>query len=117
MKGIDTSLAVRSKFVDAVCDPSGSVSGDHLNTGQLFVRKQLIELSEDGFPVALTNPDYGIGIVVDDDRDVLVPLLVAGLVNSNVDKTIKASGTFRLEVIEAPRYAFPDGFLVDAHIV
>ena len=44
--------------------------------------------------MAVSHPDNGIGVVVNDDGDVLMPLVVAGLIDTDADKAIQPSGTF-----------------------
>ena len=46
-------------------------AGDDLDTGQLLVRQSLVELLENRPAVAVSHPDNCIGVVVNDDGDVL----------------------------------------------
>ena len=69
-------------------------AGDDLDTGQLLVRQSLVELLENRPAVAVSHPDNCIGVVVNDDGDVLMPLVVAGLIDTDADKAIQPSGTF-----------------------
>ena len=62
-------------------------------------------------------PDDRVVIVVDDDCNVLMTLLVAGLVNANVHEVVKPSGALRFDVIQRPVNATPDRFPVDAHVL
>ena len=94
MKRINAALAVRSKLVYTVGDPACTVAGDDLDTGQLLVRQSLVELLENRPAVAVSHPDNCIGVVVNDDGDVLMPLVVAGLIDTDADKAIQPSGTF-----------------------
>jgi hypothetical protein len=55
--------------------------------------------------------------VVDNDRNVLVALLVTGLVNANVHEVIKPLGTLGLDVIQRPVDATAYRFPVYAHIL
>ena len=65
----------------------------------------------------LCCPDNGICIVVNDNRNVLVTFLIAGLINANVYKVIKSSGALRFNVIQSSVYTTPNCFPVDAHIL
>ena len=91
MERINAALAVRSKLVYTVGDPACTVAGDDLDTGQLLVRQSLVELLENRPAVAVSHPDHGIGVVVNDDGDVLMPLAVAGLIDTDADKAIQPS--------------------------
>ena len=82
------------KLVYTVGDPACTAAGDDLDTGQLLVRQSLVELLENRPAVAVSHPDNGIGVVVNDDGDVLMPLVVAGLIDTDADKAIQPSGTF-----------------------
>jgi hypothetical protein len=55
--------------------------------------------------------------VVDDDCDVLVTFLIAGLVNADIYEVVKPSGTLRFYVIQRPVDAPADRFPVNAHIL
>ena len=65
----------------------------------------------------LRSPDDCVCIVVDDDRNVLVSLLVACLVNADVHEVIKPSGAFGFDVIQCSVDAASDCFPVDAHVL
>ena len=39
--------------------------------------------------MAFGSPDYRIGIVIDDDGYVLVTLLIAGLINTDIHKIVE----------------------------
>ena len=68
------------------------------------------------FSLPLGRPDDRVGIVIDDDRDVLVAFPVTGLVDTDVDKVIKASGTLRLDHVQRPVDTAAYGFPVDPHV-
>lgn len=65
----------------------------------------------------LCRPYDRVGVVVDNDRDVLVAFLIAGLVNADVYKAVKPAGTFGFNVIEGAVDAPADGFPVDTHVL
>lgn len=117
MECIDTSFAVRCKFIDAVRDPSGPVASDHFDAGKLFVRKLAVELHEHCFPMSFTDPYHSIGIMVDYDGDIFVAFLIAGLIDADLFESIKTSGSFRLKVFKGPGDAVPDRLPIDAHVV
>jgi len=68
------------------------------------------------FAVPLCRPYNGIGVMVDDDRDVLMAFLITGLVNADIYKIVQPPGTFRINVVQGtadtPSYGLP----VNAHI-
>ena len=102
MNGIDTALTVRRELIDTLRDPAGTVTGDNLYTGQLFIGKSLIELLKDGFSMTVADPYNGVGIVVHNNSDVLVAFTVASLINADVNQPIQTFCTFRFEVVKAP---------------
>jgi hypothetical protein len=116
MEGIDTTLAGRSELVDAVRDPSGTVPGNDPYAGKLLGRQLAVKLFQDLLAVSLGRPDDRIGIVIDNDCDVLVAFPVTGLVNTNVDKVIKASGTLRFDLVQRSVDTAADSFPVDSHV-
>ena len=97
VEGIDTAFAVRSERIDTVRDPSGTVPGHYPDAGELFRCQLAVKLLQHLLAMPLGGPDDCVGIVVDNDSDVLVTLPVTGLVDTDVDKVIKASGTLRLD--------------------
>ena len=58
----------------------------------------------------------GIGIVVHNDSDILVPFLVAGFINADVHKTPKSAGTLCLNSIERAVYTVADRYYRDLKI-
>jgi hypothetical protein len=99
MELVNTSFAARSKFVHAVRDPLCSIARNDLDAGKLFLGQLPVERFQDRFAMPLSSPYNRVGVVVDNDRDVLVSFLVAGFVNADVYKIIKALGTLRLNDI------------------
>ena len=116
MEGIDTALTVRSEFIDTVSDSSGSVTCDDLDTAELLRCEDLVELLQNALAVAICDPDDLIGVMVDDDSDVLMPLAVACLVNANIDKTVESARALRFQVMQASRDTVAYGLPVDAHV-
>ena len=55
--------------------------------------------------------------MVDDDRDVLVSFLIAGLVNADIYEVVRPSGTLRLNVVQCPVDAPSHRLPVDAHVL
>ena len=78
MELVNATLTIRSEFVDALRDPLCAIASDDLDTLQLLWRQLAVEGFQDGLAVSLGCPDNAVRVVVDDDRDVLVPFLVAG---------------------------------------
>ena len=63
-----------------------------------------------------SRPDNGVGIVVQNDGDVLVPLLVAGLVNAYAYKTVQPTASVRFDFVECTGYAVAYGLPINAHV-
>ena len=99
MKLVNAALTIWSEFIDALRDPLGAIAGNDLDAFQLFWRQLAVEGFQNGLAVSLRCPDNAVRVVVDDDRDVLVPLLVAGLINAYVYKVIEPAGAFRFDLI------------------
>ena len=116
MEGIDAALTGRGKLIDTVRDPSGAVPGNDLYTGDLPGCQLAVELFQNLFAVPLGCPDNGIGIVIDDNGDVLVAFPVAGLINTDVDKVIKAPGTLRFDLIQCPVDTSADSLPINPHV-
>lgn len=68
-------------------------------------------------PSSTADPDHGVGIVVDNDCDVLVSFLVAGFIDVDVHEPVKTSGSFRFKVIKGSGDTLSDRFPVNAHVV
>lgn len=100
MEGIHAALAARSVLLGTFRDPFGSIASGDLDTGKLFRRQEAVELLQHLLAVPVRSPHDGVGIMIDDNSDVLVTLAVAGLINPDVDKTFEPAGTFRLDVTE-----------------
>ena len=98
---INTAFAFRGKLVDAVRDPAGSVSGHNLDAGKLFIREAFIKLLKHGFTVPVGDQDNRIGIMIYDNRDVLVAFLIAGLVDADIHQSVQASGPFRFQIVQS----------------
>lgn len=88
MERIHTALTARSEFIDAVSNPSGAVTCDNLDTAELLRGEVLVELLKNTLAVAIRGLDDFIGVMVDDDGDVLMSLTVTGLVDADIDKPI-----------------------------
>jgi hypothetical protein len=107
----------RSELIDTLRDPSGAVPGNDLYAGELFRCQLAVKLLQDLLSVPLGCPDDRVRIVVDDDSDVLVPLLVAGLIDAYVYEIIKPAGALRFYVIQRPVHTPSDGLPVNPHIL
>lgn len=60
--------------------------------------------------------DDRICIVINDGRDELVTIPVASLINTDIDKMIKAFGTFRLDLVQRPVNTAADSLPIDPHV-
>lgn len=66
--------------------------------------------------MAGSRPDNSVCVVIRHNGDVFVPLLVAGLINANPDKTVQAAASVGFDLLERTGYAAPYGRPVDAHV-
>ena len=117
VEGIDAAFTVWSELIDTIRDPSCAVSGNDLYAGELLGCQLAVKLLQNFFAVSLGCPDDRIRIVIDDDRDVLVSLPVTGLIDTDVDKVVKASGSLRLDLVQCPVDTTADSLPVDAHVL
>ena len=116
VEGIDAAFAGRGEVIDTVCNPSGAVPGNDPNAGELFWCQLAVKLFQDLLSVSLGRPNDCVRIVVDNDSDVLMAFPVTGLVDTDVDKVVKASGTLRLDLVQRPVDTAADSFPVDPHV-
>ena len=84
---------------------------------KLFRSQLAVKLLKNLLPMPLGSPNYRICIMVDNDRNVFMPLLVAGFVNADVHEVIKSSGAFRFDVVQSSVNATPDRLPVDTHVL
>ena len=63
------------RLVCTLCDPACSVAADNLDADKLLLTETFVELLQDRFVVAVSNPDNDSGVAVCDNRNVFcVPL-------------------------------------------
>ena len=63
------------RLVCALCDPACSVAADNPDADKLLLTETFVELLQDRFVVAVSNPDNDSGVAVCDNRNVFcVPL-------------------------------------------
>ena len=65
----------------------------------------------------LRRPYDCVRVMVDDDRDVLVAFLIAGLVNADIHKPVQSAGAFRLNHVQSAVDASAGRFPIDAHVL
>ena len=99
MERVNAAFAFRRKLLDALGNPLRSVARYNLDVCKLLLGKLAVESLQDGFSVPLSCPRHGVRVVVDNNRDVLVPFLVAGFVNANAHKAVKPSCAIRFDVV------------------
>lgn len=116
MEGIHAAFTVRGEFIHAFGDPFRPVAGNYPDGRKLLWRGLPVKLRQDAFPMALRRPYNGIGVVVDDDCDVLMAFLIAGFVNADIYKSVQPSGAFRFDIVQGTVDASSYGLPVDAHI-
>ena len=109
MERADAPARVRDVLFDARIDPLGPVATDELNRAALFLGQGLEKEIEDGFAVAIVDPDHFARVVVDDDRHVLVPLAERRLIHTDAHQPRQAPlFGFGIEVLEGACHAPPD---------
>ena len=110
---IHASLSVGEILGHALVDPLGAVAGNGLDGAALFGCEHLEELLEHAPAVPFVRPDDGVGVMVDDDGDVLVAFAVAGFIDADADEPVEASRRIRLQILKGSRDAAADGLPVD----
>ena len=113
---IYTAFTIRSKLIAAVGDPTCSITSNNFDAGELIVSEAFIKLFEHRFAVPIGDPDNCIGIVIYDYRDVLVPLSVTSLIDTDIHQSVQTPGSFRLQVSQSSGHAIFNGLLVDPHV-
>ena len=66
--------------------------------------------------MSLGRPHDRICIMIDYNRNVLVSLLIAGLINTYIHKVVKPAGSLRFNIIQGTMNASADGLPVDSHV-
>lgn len=113
---IYTAFTIRSKLIDAVGDPTCSITSNNFDAGELIVSETFIKLFEHRFAVAIGDPDNCTVIVIYDYRDVLVPLPVTSLIDTDIHQAVQAPGSFRFQVSQSSGHAISNGLPVDPHV-
>ena len=90
MEWIDAERGTGAVISDGIFDPFGSIAGNQLNTFPLRRRQFLEEAFKYFLAKSLGRPNHAVGLMIDYDRDVLVPLLVGSLVDSDLDQAVKS---------------------------
>ena len=116
MERIHAPFCIGQIFIDAVGDPPCTVAGDDLDRGSLFFCKELEELLEHGLAVILPGLDYRVGIMIDNNGDVLMAFLIAGLIDADVDQPVKADVDIQFDIVMSPGDAAPNGLPIDTHV-
>ena len=86
MERINATSTFRRELINAVSNPSGSVPRNHTYAGKLFRSQLAVKLLKNLLPMSLGSPNYRICIMVDNDRNVFLPLPLTSLVNTNVER-------------------------------
>ena len=117
MELVNAANTVGSEFIDALCDPFCTVTCDNLNACTLFFGELLIEFFKHRFPVTEGNPHHSVRVMIDDDSDVLMPLFVACLIYSDVDKIVQSMRDFRFDHIFCTADTSAHSFPIDTEIL
>ena len=75
MERVGAADGVGHVLLHVVIDPKGSVAADGLDAGAVLLGELLEDLGEDLLAVAFMYLGDGVGVMVDDYRDVLMPLV------------------------------------------
>ncbi len=110
MERIDTSFTFGCVFVDALCDPLGSIAGNDFDRRQLFRCQAAIELFQYSFSMTFCSPYDGVRIMFYNNGDIFVALFIASLVDADIDQPIESSGalgsiSFSVREIHLPTVA------------
>ena len=98
MERVNTALRLWAGLVDAFLYPLGAVPGYQLYIGKLLLGQKPEELCEHRLPVPFVSPDHLARVMVDDNRDVLVPFLVAGFIYANPGQVFKTCRGIRVKL-------------------
>ena len=90
MEWINAECCTGTVITDSIFDPLSTVTGNQLNAFPLRRCQFLKEALKYFLAESFSCPDYAIGIMVDNDGDVLVIFLVGGFVDSNFDEAVKS---------------------------
>lgn len=113
---VEDAFGLRAPAERALVDPPRPVAGDDPDGFALGGRELLEEQVEDLLPVALVHPDDASPVVVDDDRHVLVPALVAGLVHADGTQPVEqARALFDAQLVGDAPADRTDALPIDAH--
>ena len=115
MERINAPHGIRHVLSNALVDPASPISADGLDGGFLLCCKALKEEAEHFQPMAFVHPDDTVGVVVDDDSDVVVPLGIARLIHADMPEAVEPLAGVRLQNILCTVHAAAHGFPVDAH--
>lgn len=87
---IDAAPGVRAEVLRRVGNPPRAVAGDEEDRRALLFRQLAEEHLDDLLAVALVRPYDGVRVVVDDNRDVAVPLAITGLVDADPHEAVES---------------------------
>ena len=87
---VDAAPGVRAEVLRRVGNPPRAVTGDEEDRRALLFRQLAEEHLDDLLAVALVRPDDGVRVVVDDNRDVAVPLAITGLVDADPHEAVES---------------------------
>ena len=90
MEWIDAERGTGAVISDSFFDPFGSIAGNQLNAFPLLRRQFLEEAFKYFLAESFGCPDHAVGLMIDYDGDVLVPLLVGSLIDSDLDQAVKS---------------------------
>jgi hypothetical protein len=76
-------------FLHRLADPSGTVSCDAFDRCTLFFTELFKESPQHFLAMSLMYPYDAVGVMVNDDGDVLVAFLIARLIDADVLQTIE----------------------------
>ena len=116
VEGVHTAGTVRKVLLNALVDSSRTIAGHNFYGCTLLRSKAFQKLGKDILTVLIAGPDDGVGIVIHNDRYVLMSFPIAGLVNADVDKVIQPFRMVRLNALPSSGDASSDCLPVDPQV-
>ena len=89
MERVNTECCLGAVMFNGSFDPLGTVAGYQLNAFPLCRCQFLEEAFKHLLAESFGRPDHAVGLVVNNDSDVLVALLIGCFVNSDFDQVVK----------------------------
>ena len=116
MEEIYAASCVGEVLILACIDPFSSITRNDLHRITLFFGEFLTEQAEDILTVPFMDPDHTICVEIVHNRDVLVPVLVAGFIHTDTPDAPESHGNIWFKSPMGGCYAVPNSSPVDAKV-